>query len=1362
MTGKEQLSEKERMAEQFKHPPKAYSPAPIWWWSGDRLEPDRLRYQMDRFAEGGIYNLVILNLAPAGPLYGSDADKPRFKSAEWWDIFDQVCQYADHKEISLWFYDQIGFSGANLQGDIVLAQPDFAGQSLDCIVVEGTGRLEAVCPSGGVPLAAYSTLLSVEGGMQGNPSRVAVEGGRAYAESAGRHRLRLVYTVRQKFDYLSPEACRQLLNLVHGEFERRLGRWFGKVIVGSFQDELPSLPDWSPKFAAEFRTRKGYDLLDHMEHLWEGVSRTAERVRLDYQELRAVLAEEAFFRPFFQWHEQHGLICGFDQQGPVRGGDPQASVRYYADYLRTHRWYSAPGSDHHGDAKIHSSLAHLNGRERVWIEAFHSSGWGGTIEETFDWLIPWLRAGANLYNPHAAYYSTKGGWWEWAPPSTCWRQPYWRHYSYFADAVSRLCYMLTCGRHVCDIGVLFPATVVQANLTFNGLLEDGRNAQEVYLSLAGSMHWAEPKPGLLDRLCLDYDVLTDEAVEEAGVDGESLIIRGERYKAVLLPACAVLKPSTAAQLARFAESGGLLISIGDNSRKYEEESGEEQLPSDLERLFRIGAAKRAATAEEAVAMLKQLPRAVTAPVPVLHRQLTEEDSLLFVPAAFPGATEMAADHSWLEAHYRFDPGKYRESVTVAISEPVLEAELWSPFTGERRSIPWRIGTNGDRLVDIPFDTGPAAVLVWRKDIGKTNQTEKRFAPEAKPSMGVLSAKKKVLQTLEGPWTSELVPTMDNIFGDFDKPDYPGAPPLATWQFEHRVEAGEAGGGSACEGPFGRTKADASRSRVQATFGTYAKWTGPAPDYELPIPHPNADMELLRQECASWKSAVYSQSRGIWKDPVHTGTLGPKGRVPSEFLHFGEVAEGEAVHVRTLLRSPEDREIWMAVGANALKHIWINGRSAEAEREAQAEGYLSFFPVLLKAGDNILDIRLKAEAVQVLRAYWTLVREPAFFARPQWLKLPEPYIRDGSVRFEGTFAIPFMPVEGMLQVAADSACSIFVNGALTGRQGGFDPQYSTRRVIQYSLSGAFQQGENTIVIDMRDTGEPSGLLVDGFVTGSNGERALIESGTGWSVRRPDMPACTAGLWRSWKQSIFSVHEPSFFELVRRPHPLPEAEWLEETRFTGIVEDIEIDGGFGALTNQWFRWKLPPGAQSAHIPVWGSALLWVDGEHVPLSEETAVLPHPEGAGRVAVLRIAPQGGRTEGALFKGPVVYRMGRGGIELGDWCHQGLEAYSGGLSYETDISITQIPEGRCYLRLGKVRGTAEIQINGQPAGIRIWSPYEVEATGLLVLGINRLRITVYNTLAPYLDATSPTGFILPGQTESGLFGPVQLIHEAGG
>ena len=121
--------------------PKEYSPVPIWWWSAEKLDRTRLRWQLEQFAAGGVFNLVILNLAPTGPLYGSDADDPPFFSEAWWEIFLGVCADARELGVRLWFYDQIGFSGANLQGGLVREKPEYAGQWLASRVVEGEGDL---------------------------------------------------------------------------------------------------------------------------------------------------------------------------------------------------------------------------------------------------------------------------------------------------------------------------------------------------------------------------------------------------------------------------------------------------------------------------------------------------------------------------------------------------------------------------------------------------------------------------------------------------------------------------------------------------------------------------------------------------------------------------------------------------------------------------------------------------------------------------------------------------------------------------------------------------------------------------------------------------------------------------------------------------------------------------------------------------------------------------------------------------------------------------------------------------------------------------------------------------------------------
>jgi hypothetical protein len=74
-----------------------------------------------------------------------------------------------------------------------------------------------------------------------------------------------------------------------------------------------------------------------------------------------------------------------------------------------------------------------------------------------------------------------------------------------------------------------------------------------------------------------------------------------------------------------------------------------------------------------------------------------------------------------------------------------------------------------------------------------------------------------------------------------------------------------------------------------------------------------------------------------------------------------------------------------------------------------------------------------------------------------------------------------------------------------------------------------------------------------------------------------------------------------------------------------------------------------------------------------------------------------------------------------------------------------------------VRGTAEVRLNGKPLGARFLSPYRFDLGAAAKAGRNQLEVTIYNTLAPYLRAASPTHYVFPGQESSGLFGPVRIL-----
>jgi hypothetical protein len=1279
-----------RLAEILQRPPREFSPAAIWWWSGEPLDRVRLRWQLERFVAGGVHNLVILNLAPSGPMFGSDADEPAFFSEPWWVLLDGVCSDARELGVRLWFYDQLGFSGADLQARLVQEVPSHAGRWL-----ERSGRI-----------------------------------------------------VTRGFDYLSADACAALLDRVHGEFERRLPHWLGSVIVGSFQDELPALPTWSHAFAEEFERRRGYDLTPSLPALWSGTAaEDGDRIRRDYHHTRAELAEEAFFRPLAEWHERHGLLHGCDQQDPARAGDPVDGVRLYADYARTHRWFGAPGSDHHGDARIHSSLAHLYGRPRTWIEAFHSSGWGGTLEETFDWLLPWLRSGATLYNPHAVYYTTKGGWWEWAPPSTDWRQPYWRHHRVFADAVTRLCAALSLGRHACDVAVLLPTATAQAGTRLDGIDEDAAAAQRVYRELVGDMAWFNTVPGALDRAGIDADVIDDDSIGRAVVAGGRLRVADEAYAAIILPACTVLEGETARRLAEFAAAGGRVVAVGAlPERGVGSRPGDDTADAAVARLR--ARLDPAGSPSGITADLAGQAR-VEAPVPVLVREL-DGATLIFLTAAFPRASAVSVGRpgdrgvelGWLDATCDFDPARYEKRMRVRVRGVHGDPLLVGPFGGPPRRPPWH--RDGDVVeVVVPFDDGPAALLVFPSAAPAEAGPPPAPRPPARPEP----------LDLDGTWEMELVPTLDNCWGDFALPAGP-LPVLERWTLRHRLERDGQDGLRAEWAVPGHDEAD--WDVVHATFGPHGVAAGPARPGGLPGPWPAPGAE--------WRPVIFSSSRGVHKDPVHRDTLGPKGHVPEEFLDLGDVRAGDAVHFRTEMVVPEAVEATLAVGAAAGKTAWLDG----VELRLDDRGHLATAPVRLDAGAHVLDLRFAPGEDLRLRAHVAVVRDAERYRRPEWIAARGPARRGARVMLSTSLVVGAVPARAVLQVAAAEPCRVRVNGAEVGRQGGFDPyaEQEVPRVRRYEIADALRAGDNELTLELTEGASVAAVLADWDVG--------TAAGPSWRAARDGVPVPVVARRRQHG-------DPAALHLWRRPHPLPGAAWLEGT---GPAHDDRcvVPVVFAVPRSrpdrvEWLRFGIPPGATRMELTVHGAARLFVDGAErartgrggsgAPATVVVDLSGDGPGGVRVGALRIEAVPGHEGGAVLAAPIRFETGPGRIEAGDWEGAGLAEYSGGVRYHRRLDLPPrggtagarpagSGTGRAVLDLGRVRGTAEVIVNGRSAGVRVCSPYTFDVTESLREGGNDIEVLVFGTLAPYLDAVSPTHFVFPGQRESGLIGPIRL------
>jgi hypothetical protein len=190
-------------------------------------------------------------------------------------------------------------------------------------------------------------------------------------------------------------------------------------------------------------------------------------------------------------------------------------------------------------------------------------------------------------------------------------------------------------------------------------------------------------------------------------------------------------------------------------------------------------------------------------------------------------------------------------------------------------------------------------------------------------------------------------------------------------------------------------------------------------------------------------------------------------------------------------------------------------------------------------------------------------------------------------------------------------------------------------------------------------------------------------------------------------------------------------------------------------QHFRTTLPAGTESVTLP-FGVPLaeVRIGGVHLAPDGDELHLARP--LREAAELRIVtrPTATLRGGAALTGPLLVRTAPAPLPLGDWSSMGLEAWSGAVTYARTVDV---PAGRDpVLDLGRVRGSVEIAVDGEPAGEAFCAPYRFPLPGTAGRTV-RIEATVHNTLAPYLCEATPTSWVFPSQLVSGLLGPVTLL-----
>jgi hypothetical protein len=84
---------------------------------------------------------------------------------------------------------------------------------------------------------------------------------------------------------------------------------------------------------------------------------------------------------------------------------------------------------------------------------------------------------------------------------------------------------------------------------------------------------------------------------------------------------------------------------------------------------------------------------------------------------------------------------------------------------------------------------------------------------------------------------------------------------------------------------------------------------------------------------------------------------------------------------------------------------------------------------------------------------------------------------------------------------------------------------------------------------------------------------------------------------------------------------------------------------------------------------------------------------------------------------------------LGSWRELGLPFYSQKVAYSQNYKVNKADGKLFLLKLRQWKGTvAEVLVNGQPAGLVAWQPYQLDVTSLLKDGDNEITVTIVGNL----------------------------------
>src|SRR4051794_34779575 len=551
----------------FRAPPRDYGILPFWFLNGE-LDPDEMRLQLKEFRDKGMPGII---------LHGRFGLETPYIGDEYLDRIRLAVEEAEKFGLKTWIYDEMNWPSGTADLRVLKERPDLSQRYLECIHMKVRGPWFA-CLTGGdsryvdfersTPVAAFA--MGSDGQIVDLTPNLSFSNVIPWEVPPGDWTLMYIVEKRAEYyiDALDPEATAEFLRIGYEPYMEALDKAGVEPgqMPGFYTDEPAmhyfvtardnAIVPWTKDMFRRFHERHGYDLRRRLPDLFFNVSGDSGRVRHDFYTALSEFYADAYYRQIHEWCRARGVLF----TGHLLYEEwLRQMIRVEGNIFRHYPHMDVVGVDHlypiigtsdlpaeHVAMKVGSSAAHQLGSERLLCESFGGIFMDATMER-MKWVADWEYVlGVNLLNPHGFHYTLEGPRKRDWPPSMFYQYPWWGQYGAFSEYISRLSHLLSEGRHVARVAVIWPINAMFAAYRPQERTPTGDRIEYDLNALTD----------LLLRVHHDFDYVDEEVLAAAGDEDGELLVGDERHALVVVPPMAHIRLATLERLERFVDSGG--------------------------------------------------------------------------------------------------------------------------------------------------------------------------------------------------------------------------------------------------------------------------------------------------------------------------------------------------------------------------------------------------------------------------------------------------------------------------------------------------------------------------------------------------------------------------------------------------------------------------------------------------------------------------------------------------------------------------------------------------------------------------------------------------------------------------------------